>query len=364
MKRKLAIILAMAMVMGSLTACGNKKENIDEDASTKAEADVVLLNDYAVEDMVTLGNYKDFEISVAPVQKITAEDVQASVDSVWENSVATIGIKDRAVANGDNICLDYEGKKDGEAFQGGTANGAFLKIGSGRFIEGFEEGLVGVKPGETVDLNLAFPENYPSEDLAGQAVVFTVTVNYIVPEMNDANVAALENASYKTVAELEAYVREGLESQAQSQYETSIQSELITKMVNGCTFKDMPAELVDKYKANIRANMEQAAAYYGYDVDTYAAMLYGSDADTAAATYANESAKQGVAFQTIANAENLNVTDEELNTKLQDMAAASGMTVEEYTAEASLEEYREYFMMMNVMEFLKNNATITETTEE
>ena len=153
--------------------------------------DYVGLEDLDIDAYVTLNDYKNMKVSVYKPEP-TDEDIEQYINSQLLNGYIT----DRAVQNGDVANIDYEGKKDGVAFAGGTDKGYDLAIGSGSFIPGFEEQLVGVMPGETVDLDLTFPENYPEPTLAGQPVVFTVTVNGIAETMEydkitDADLARL-----------------------------------------------------------------------------------------------------------------------------------------------------------------------------
>ena len=191
MKKLFALLLSMLMVVGAFTACG---------ASDEAQQ-------VPVEQYVTLGAYKGVEVVVEKMA-VSEDEIESYAFQIYNSLISADngGIKDRAIELGDTANIDYVGKKDGVAFDGGTASGYNLGIGSGSFIDGFEEGLVGVKPGETVDLNLTFPEGYQAEDLAGQKVVFTVTVNYILPaapaDMEDAVVAGFDNEAYTNVAEL------------------------------------------------------------------------------------------------------------------------------------------------------------------
>ena len=156
------------------------------------------LNETDVEKYVALGDYKNIAASVA-------EDYLNELLLNTYNAFVTVetGITDRAVEIGDTVDIDYEGKKDGVAFEGGTAAGASLGIGSGQFIAGFEDGLIGVMPGETVDLDLTFPEGYGNEELAGRAVVFTVTVNYIKPGLDDMEDSVVANIGMEGVSTVE-----------------------------------------------------------------------------------------------------------------------------------------------------------------
>lgn len=272
------------------------------------------------------------------------------------------GITDRAVVLGDTVNIDYVGKKDDVAFQGGTASGATLEIGSGRFIEGFEDGLVGAMPGETRDLELAFPEGYDNAELAGQAVVFTVTVNFILPtEYSDEVVASIGVPDITTVEEMRQFVHDYLETNAQNNYRVTLENTVLDSLVKGCVFQELPETIVEKYRNNVQAGLEMDSASMGVDMETYCLYNYSMDLESFLSQYAEVAAKQSLAVQAVANAENLNITDEELQENLEQYAAQGGYdTVEDFLGELDREEYREYFMFEKVLEFLTQNAQITE----
>lgn len=354
MKKKLAGILAVAMAMTVLAGCGSDNATVDNAN--------VALKDMEVDKYVTLGEYKGLEVTV-PKTEVSDEDVLSWMQSQYDANVTreTGGITDRAAELGDTVNIDYEGKKDGVAFSGGTAQGSNLTLGSGQFIAGFEDGLVGVMPGETVDLNLTFPENYGSADLAGQDVVFTVTVNFILPtEMKDDVVAAMGYEGVSTVAEFETYARNYLEESAAAQYENSIASYVLEAFMNSCTFNEVPQTMVDKYEQNARTNITSIASMYGLDADTYTYYVYQSDFETFVTTYAQDAVEQDIAFQAVANQENLNITDEELDAELQELADYYGFaSIEELVGDADKEDYRISFLYDRILDFLVENAVVT-----
>ena len=182
MKKKTLGLLAAILSVCMLAGCGAKDTGDGTGAATDAGTESTALKDMDVDKYVTLGEYKGLAVSVDTVE-VDEDEWDTLVNNVYYGNITAEngGIMDRAVETGDTVNIDYEGKKDDVAFDGGTAQGYDLTIGSGSFIAGFEDGLIGVMPGETVDLDLTFPENYGNSDLAGQAVVFTVTVNYIQP---------------------------------------------------------------------------------------------------------------------------------------------------------------------------------------
>lgn len=347
MKKKIMSILAAVLAVGVLAGCGEE---------------TLVLKDMKVEKYVTIGEYKGLEVNVAaPV--VDEEEWDYTVDSFYTTYFpAEKGVTDRAVKHGDTANIDYVGTKDGVAFDGGTASGYNLVIGSGSFIAGFEDGLVGVMPGETVDLDLTFPENYGSADLAGQAVVFTVTVNYILPqEMDESVISEIGIEGVTNAEELRQYVYDYLYSVAESNYNTSVQNAVMETFMAGNTYKSVPEGLIERYETTTRANIESTAAAYGMDADTFTQYSYGMDLESFLATYCEEAAKQDLALQAVANAEGLNITDEELDEMLLEYATQAGVaTIEEYIGETSKEDYREYFLYNKVVNYLVENAVVTQ----
>ena len=347
MKKKLALILSVVLTMGLFTGCGS-----DEGKS---------VGELKVEKYVTLGEYKGIQVTVAE-PSVSDEEVTEHMQLIYNSNMdEENGLKDRAVEVGDLVNINHEGKKDGVAFAGGTANDQQLEIGSGQFIDGFEDGLVGVMPGETVDLNLTFPENYGNEELNGQAVVFTVTVNYIYPtEFTDDVIASWEDSRYATVEELRQFAYDYLMGVAETDYQYAIENAVMQQFIEQCEFEELPASLIEDYKASMQSNIETEAGMYGVDAETLCYYYYGMDLTTFLATYAPESAKQVVAFQAVANAEDLNMTDEELEAELQEFATANGYaTVDEFIGDNTREEYKEYYMFEDVLAFLIENAVVT-----
>lgn len=380
MKKKLALLLAGMMVFSMLGGCGKEEENAGDIQSgqetegvqeSKETVESVNLIDVKVEDYVTMGEYKNLEMSFDAKETFTQEDVEQLALSVYNGYVTAEagGVKDRAAVLGDTVNIDYEGKQDGVAFSGGTAQNQQLTLGSDSFIDGFEDGLVGVTPGETVDLNLKFPETYSNNpDMAGAEVVFTVTVNFIYPteasQMTDAVVASMENQYFGTVQELEDYCREYLEYNVNDVYVSGKQNAALNALLSVAEIADAPEGLVQNYYDSIYASLSSQAASYGFDIETFCVYFVGTDADTYVTAYAKESAKQSMAVQYVANAENLNVSDEELEQCIKTFAEENKVTAEEVRASDDEEMLREYFMFTKVLEFLVENGNVTEIPAE
>ena len=365
MKRKILGFLAAVLSMCMLAGCGAKDTGDGTDATTGAGAESTALKDMDVDKYVTLGAYKGLAVSVDTVE-VDEDEWDTLVNNVYYGNITAEngGIMDRAVETGDTVNIDYEGKKDGVAFDGGTAQGYDLTIGSGNFIAGFEDGLIGVMPGETVDLDLTFPENYGNSDLAGQAVVFTVSVNYIQPaqdgEYSDEVISNFGIDGVTNEEELRQYAYDYLNENAQQNYETNVQQAVMDAFMANNTFTSVPEALVQKYSDAAESSITSMASASGVDADTFTQYYYGQDLATFLSTYAEQTAKQDIALQAVANKENLNISDEELNQMLQDRATAAGYdTIEEYIGETSKEDYREYFLYDKVLDYLVENAQIT-----
>lgn len=370
MRKKFVISLAVILVLSMLSGCGSDSDNggteegnVSEESAGQS-SDWIYVSDLKVEDYVTLGEYKNLSVTVSALQEVTEEEVQSQTLQVYQSSVTAEngGVTDRAVATGDTVIMDYEGKKDGVAFDGGTAQGADLTIGSGRFIDGFEDGLIGVMPGETVDLNLTFPESYQNADLAGAKVVFTVTVHYIIPtQMQDEVVAGFGYEDYQTVEEMTQYVREYLEQQAQNTYEQNIQGALLNALMENASYTELPQVFVEQYEQQATESMQLSAASYGMDAETLVYYFYGMDMATYAAEYADAAAKQVLAVQAVAQKENLELSEENLDERIAALAEENGWaSAEEFQNQFGRGMIEETIMIEDVVAFLKASATVTE----
>jgi trigger factor len=319
------------------------------------------LKDMKVDKYVTLGEYKGLKVNASAAEVDEAE-LESTAISLFQSDVTAEhgGVTDRAVKDGDIVNINFVGLLDGVAFDGGTADNYQLTIGSHSFIDGFEEGLVGVMPGVSTDLELTFPEGYQSAELAGQDVIFQVTVNYIMPEMSDSIIASFDLEEYTTVEELRQFVRDYMISLNESSYQQEVETLVIDALVQNSVFKEVPESLLEKYRQTIRTNLESLAASYGTDAETLVSSSLGVTLDD----YINEnvllSVHQSLAMQAVANREDLNVSDEELDERMaSDMAAGNFTTEAEFLGETSKEDYREYLMFDKVMTFLTDNAVVT-----
>ncbi|MCR5256342.1 MAG: FKBP-type peptidyl-prolyl cis-trans isomerase [Acetatifactor sp.] len=328
------------------------------------------LRDINVEKYVTLQDYSQgFDINVS-TSEVTDENVDSNVSS-YLSSYSSYElsdedkIMDRTVEDGDIVNIDYTGYRDDSAFDGGTAKGVDLEIGSHSFIEGFEEQIIGHTPGENFDINVQFPEDYWNADLAGVKVVFNINLNYILADgIDDKKAASIGVDGVTDVESLRSYVKSVLMEQARSAHDNEIKNQIIAGFSDTATFKTLPDELIARFKGNIMKNLQSAANYYGFeDVDAFCGNYYGVTADEYADNYALEIARNYVAAQLIANNEGLNPTDEEVNAKALEYATGQGYdSIDAYIEGEGVDfdSLRNGMMMENVVEYFKTISTITE----
>ena len=390
--KKIALLSVVALAVSMLSACGdntsgNNADNsvgntVDSEADNDAgnttdnsedntsgnDADYVYIRELNADDYVTLGEYKGIELNETP-PVVSDDDVDQYINTYVLSSQATIEpVEDRTdVREGDTVNIDYAGYRDGVAFSGGTAQGYDLTIGSGTFIPGFEDGLIGSNVGDTVSLDLTFPENYSNTDLAGAAVVFEVKINSIsvtkLPELTDELVQELDIGDCSTVEELRSYMYDYLYSSAESSYKSTLKNDITKAVMDNCTFKEeLPGKLIDRYYDALIEDMSETASYYGMDLTTYIQNAYNMDEETYTGIVrgnAQNMAEQYIMFQAIADMEGLNMTDEEINTASEEWASDYGYeSVDALLDQIDKESLGEYFMAEKVVEFLLENAVI------
>ncbi len=325
--------------------------------------------DYNALDYVTLGEYKGLTVQDQPVE-VTEEQIDSEVEYYIQLADALESVTEGTVEDGDTANIDYEGKLNGEAFDGGTAKGYDLIIGSGSFIEGFEEGLIGVAVGETVDLPLTFPENYGNEELAGQDVVFTVTVNEIkrMPEVTDELISTITDGEYTDAASYREYIRGYLTENMETQREYMLKLELLTQVANNSEIKEYPQEMVDYGMSNMdsyyRSMAEQYSMEFAEFLEAYMGMTE-EEFEAQAEDAVKQNLQQELYLKAIAETEGLEVTDEEMAEQGAEYAAQYGYeTVEELNAAYGESTVRVSIMQDKVLDFLLENAVITEAGTE
>ena len=373
MKKKILAVMLSVMLAGAFVSCKSSSTDnaaaIDaedgqpeEESAADADSGPKYLMDYRAGDYVTLGEYKGIEVN-------TDELLEEWIEYTLSSAAETVEVTDRSVEIGDTANIDYEGKRDGVAFEGGTAQGTDLVIGSGSFIEGFEEGVVGMEIGETKDIHLSFPDPYrPNPDLAGQPVVFTVTVNSIttqkIPELTDEYVAGLELEECSTVEEYRDYLYDFmLEQEAFQNQKLNL---VIGAAMENADFKDVPEGMLNRMYENLRNTISAYASMYGLDVGEYTAYIYGGEADNYEEVLMEQArlmAQNYILMGAVAEKEGIEITDAELEESIAAEAAgyaSYGYESEEaYRAAIDVEAYREYLLVEKATEFLGENAVLT-----
>lgn len=391
MKKFAMAVTAVSLSAMMLAGCGDSAADqtqestvaATEESSEAAETETVEEKVYAddsymdylnVDDFVELGDYLGVEVTLeAPY--VSDEQVESYIQNVLANNPVRTAITDRAVQDGDVTEISYVGKKDDVAFDGGTADNYELTIGSGTFIDGFEDGVIGMKVGETKDLNLNFPETYErNPDLAGAEVVFTVTLNKIYEEteaeLNDEFVAGLEIENVATVEDYRQYVYDGLMKNAEYQYDMDVENAVLNVIYENANFKAVPEAMADRYYDRLVTNMTYQAAMYGMDLETFMLYGYGMAAEQYEADMkdsAQRAAEQILMLQAIAEKEGLTVSDEEMEEDIAAKATEYGYESADAYKEVignEMKGYREFVMSEKVTAYLLENAKVTQTEPE
>lgn len=320
---------------------------------------VLTIFDYDMSQYVTVGDYMNLDLGY---EKVELSDEEKSSEYIgflaeFAGQVAEPQqITDRAVEYGDVVCLDYCGKQDDVPFEGGTGTGYLLGIGSNTFIPGFEDGLIGWMPGEEQDLEISFPEDYHKAELAGQSVVFTCTVQYIVsPDdiLGEAN-AHLEEGqeAFTDIDSFETYYYEELQGQVDDYNRSNIKNYLYDALPTIVTENtEIPQDLRDSYNLQISRAVSTLAGQYGIDAETYA-QYYGQTLDEFVTDYAKQQLYYDAALYIIGAQNNVLPTDEDYNAWIEDIIAKSGVTRDIFFTTASENEYKVYYYEEQISEWL------------
>ena len=279
---------------------------------------------------VTLGEYKGVAVE-KNVEKVTDEAVDARIQNDVERASTTQDVTDRAVENGDIVNLDYAGSVDGVAFEGGTAQGQSLTIGSGMFIPGFEEQMVGMNIGEERDLSVKFPEQYHADNLAGKDAVFHVKVNGIQtkvrPELDDD--FAADVSEFDTFEAYKANIVADLEKNAADRAEANLEDALVQKVVDAADC-DIPDAMIQDEITTMLREMEMRMMYQGIRFEDYLKYT-GQTLDQVRENYKPEAAnrvKTQLVLEAVAKAENIVPTDEDVDETIADQAKRMNRDVE------------------------------------
>ena len=311
---------------------------------------------------VTLGEYKNLGI-VKTVDEVTEDDVKAEIERARDRASRWIEVTDRAAKLDDQVNINYAGFLGEEQFQGGTAENHDLILGSGSFIPGFEDQLVGAEIGADVDVNVTFPEQYHSEELAGKAVVFHVHVNSIrekeMPELDEDFVKEVSETA-NTVDEYKAEIRERLENQAENRAESAFENEVIEKVVENAEV-DIPAAMIEDQIDNMLRDMEMRMMYQGMKLDDYFKYT-GQTREQVREMYkpsAEERVKTQLVVAAVMKAEEIKADENEIDAEIAKYAEQNKKSLDEFKAmlsDGDKEYFSEIASLQKTIAFLKDHA--------
>lgn len=391
MKKKLFSVLLVGALAASLVACDSKKKEADKTPSTvnteiNADEYAATITDNAgiYKTFVSLSDWKGMSVDLAESDyKVTDSDVEDYIQSLLEATATTDAQTTGTTKSGDTIKLDYSGKLDGTAFSGGTATDASYTIGSGKFIDDLDKGLVGLTVGVETDIPCTFPESYQNSDLAGKQVVFTVTVKEIdvkvVPELNDEWVTAnasklgVSDAELTNVDDLRAYVKNYLETQAASNRSSTVFETAYSQMSDGLDVSEYPSEeLADLLKTlnnNIDSEYQSYSSSYSSKED-YLKSAYKFESMDAFNEYADNYAKQyllqKMIITMIAADNNITVSEDDINSTGEELASYYGYNdyqeILDTYGKSMNAEIGYQVLYQKVVEFVCDNVTINDTS--
>lgn len=308
-----------------------------------------------------LGKYKGIEIKKIEYN-VTDHDIEHELGHMQEKNSRLVSIDDRPVENGDITVIDFEGSVDGVPFDGGKAEGHELEIGSGAFIPGFEDQIIGMKIDEEKDINVKFPEEYFSKDLAGKDAVFKVKLHEIkkkeLPELDDE--FAKDVSEFDTLKELKDSIKEKLETQnnERAKYETQ---DAVIKAVSENTKLDIPSGMIELEIDNMLKDIETRLSYQGLKLEQYFKMM-GKTEEEVRKEYepqAIEGIKSRLTLEAIIKKEKIEATDEEIDAKIKEMAENYGKKEEEIKDNENIRNYiKQGIESEKAIDFLVENAKI------
>ena len=318
---------------------------------------------------VELGEYKGLAVEIAQ-QEVTDEAIDAEIEKDREKASRTIDIEDRPIQDGDIVNLDYAGTVDGVAFEGGTAEKQTLTIGSGRFIPGFEEQMIGMSIDEEKDLNVTFPDPYQSQELAGKEAVFHVKVNGIQmverPELDDD--FAQDISDFDTFADYKADVVKKLTERVKKNNENMAKNALVDKAVENAKV-DIPQAMIDRQSDYMIQEMEMQSAYQGFRLDDYLKYM-GMTREALKAQNEGEATrrvKNELVIDAIRKAEGIEPTEEDIEKQIAEQAERYGQDVEDFKKNLTDEQQaylKDDAAIAKVLDLMMESATITAKAPE
>ena len=309
---------------------------------------------------VEVKDYKGIEVEKV-VNPVTDEDINKQLDALREKNVTVETVDDRAAENGDDVVIDFEGFKDDVAFEGGKAEDFTLSLGSGQFIPGFEDQIVGHNAGEEFDINVTFPEEYQVKELAGAPAVFKIKLKSIskkvMPELDDDMVK--DSTEFDTVDEYKADVKKKLEEANEKHADSEVEAKIFDKVIENMT-AEIPQVMFDNRVNEMVSELEQRLAPQGISLDLY--MQYtGQTMDTVKKAYAEQAEKQvklRLALEKIAKLENIEVTEDELKAEFDKLAEAYKLDVDQIKQFIHDDDLKKDIAVGKAVDLIKDAAVI------
>jgi trigger factor len=334
--------------------------------SVSIEDGVELTVACVVKPEIEVSDYKGIH-APKPSKEVTDEDVNASIDTLRQRNARIVSVDDRAAQLGDEVNIDFEGFVDGEAFDGGKGEGYPLKLGSGQFIPGFEDQIVGKNIGEEFDVNVTFPEEYGVDTLAGKPAVFKCKVNSIsvdeLPELDDEFVK--DATEFETVDELKADTKKKLEEEAETAAENSFTNAVMDVLISKVT-APVPHVMYEHRVDALMNNFESSLKQQGLSMELYL-QYTGMDVTSIRETYMDRAVnevKLRLALDAIAKAENLEITDAELDDSLSEIARSSNLELDKVKQLIPLDDYKADLLATKAMDLVKDSAVVDNDIKE
>ena len=311
---------------------------------------------------VKLGAYKDLEVSVEASKEVTDEEVDAKLENERRN-LAELVVKEGAAENGDTVVIDFVGSVDGVEFDGGKGENHSLELGSGQFIPGFEDQLVGAKAGDEVEVKVTFPEDYQASDLAGKAAVFVTKVNEVkakeVPALDDELAKDLDD-EVETLDELKAKYRKELEAAKEIAFDDAVEGAALDLAVENAEIVELPAEMVEdevhramnEFMGNMQRQGISPEMYFQITGTTQEDLHKQYEAD------ADKRVKTNLVIEAVAAAEGFDATEEEIQKEINDLAAEYNMEVSQVSALLSPEMLKHDITMKKAVEVITSTAKV------
>lgn len=321
---------------------------------------VVLKAKFYVKPDVEIKDYKGIEVE-KNVKEVTDEDVANDIDRVRQRNARTVDVTDRAVQDGDIANIDYEGFCDGVAFDGGKAEGYDLTIGSGSFIPGFEEQIIGHNIGEKFDITVKFPEEYHSNDLAGKDAIFKISLNGIkfnqLPELDEEFVKDV--SEFDTVDEYKADVKAKLEKKNEQDADNAVEAQIIDALINSLV-ADIPEAMYEAEAENFVRDYDSRLRMQGLDLATYCKYT-GQTLEALREQFkpmAERQVKTRLALEKIVELEGLDATSEEIDAEYANLATAYGMEADKVKELVEADAIKADLCVKKAVDFVKANAII------